>query len=354
MGAPGGGGGEAIGQPGILRRAQQLAFRVGPCAIAEGAKRSHRRLRITFARQHLFKTELLLAPLQPGVEPEQSCQIADLIGGIGRVRHRHPFTVGLLGRRLAHLPVTFGLRLVVLRAVHVTVVRAFVVVPHRDHRQHLMQALAIGIGAVGGVTQAVIGQRDDFGLWGQHALGHALPRIGVIVGAIFVDVVAQMHREIGVVRLGRVAIGIEPAEPEVGTREHRQPELCGGVHRQGAGAARGRGRAARRDEAVKIPAVRRKAGGDPLGAPVALRAGGYAAFSDGLGEILALAHLPGQRGIRLGDIARPQQHTAGRRLPAGDIVGEAAAKAARSKRSGCQRGASPGEREQGAAGQCRG
>ena len=35
-----------------------------------------------------------------------------------------------------------------MRAVLVAVVRAFVIVPHGDHRQHLMQALAIGIGGL--------------------------------------------------------------------------------------------------------------------------------------------------------------------------------------------------------------
>ena len=72
----------------------------------------------------------------------------------------HPFVIGPLDARLRSATSPSSC-MVVLRAMLPRVVGDFMIVPLRDHREQLVQALQVGIAAIAGIAQAIIGERGS-------------------------------------------------------------------------------------------------------------------------------------------------------------------------------------------------
>ena len=158
----------------------------------------------------------------------------------------------------------------VLGAILVAVVGAFVVVPDHDHRVLLVHRLQVRVALVLGVALAVI-------LQGHHFVGrHRVPvgHVAVLADAVFIQVVAQVQHEIQIAVLGQGLVDGKVAVGNIGAGDHREP---GPVHvavrrRQGAGPADGR-TLVRHAEPVVIPAPRFQPGGVLFDAEIVLGVG---------------------------------------------------------------------------------
>jgi len=85
------------------------------------------------------------------------------------------------------------------------------VVPLADHGKQTMQTLEIGIRAVAGVTQAVIGQLDQFVRRLDETILDGLFGVGIAASLVLIDVIAVMHHQVQVLTRRSVCIGVEPA-----------------------------------------------------------------------------------------------------------------------------------------------
>ena len=204
------------------------------------------------------------------------------------------------------------------------VVGELVVIPACDHRVRLVQALQVGVEAVAGVAQPVVGERNDLVRGLQQASGQDISGVGVGADRVFVEIVADMHHEFEVAALAGVRVGVEPAEAEVRTGEEADAEAADIPLGQGARAADRADRAIGGDESVKEPAAGREAFDDDARRVVTLRIGKGVAASDDAREHRIGRHLDPQPCAGVRCVSRPEQHAACARLTARDAVGEAA------------------------------
>jgi len=262
------------------------------------------------------------APRQPGFGAEQCSEIAYLIAFPGVVGHREPFAIGALGGGLAGVPRPFLRRIVILGAPFPGVVGAFVIVPHHHHRRRGVKALKIGIRAIGGMAESIVGEGDRLRRRVEDSAGHGFARRRVFAAFIFVEIVAEMDEQIEVAAAGGMGVGVEMAEGEVGAGKDAEGEARGLAFGQGAGAARRRDGASAVAEAVMIGPAGLQAGGDRLHAMIVPGLGGDVAFGDDPSEIGGGRNLPVDPAAAA--IAGPQHHRALARLAARDPVGEAA------------------------------
>jgi len=216
--------------------------------------------------------------------------------------------------------------LMIFGAVPPAVIGRLMIVPHHDHREAAMEALQVGIGAIGGVAQPIVGQGDDLAGRFDQAAGQRLRRGRVFSALIFVEIVAEVEHEVEIVAPGGMGVGVEPAEGQVRAGEDADPIAIERPFRQGTRAADRRECTGGIDEAVEPGAAVLEAAGDRLHAPVMPGFGGDHAASDERSEIrpgrelvFEPRRIPGR-----GHVASPQHHGIGARLAAGDIVGEAA------------------------------
>ena len=204
--------------------------------------------------------------------------------------------VGLQGGVATHQPVALRGALVILGTTSPAVIGGFVVVPDGDQRRCGAQGLEIGICVVLGIALAVVVKADDLAVRQESPIRGCVLRLPIAAGAVFVDVVAQMHH--GVIGVDGMdgsgpAVGRELfGGGEVGAGEHRQAHRIA-IHRQGFGLPHHRHHIAS-TEAVVIGGVGAEAIGLRLYRPVAGGAGGeYTAIDDRAGlETGAARHLP--------------------------------------------------------------
>ena len=348
-----GAGLEPLREPGFLRLAQQAAGRIAPGPVAEGGQRRIG-LAGSGAIEDLAEIERLVARQMAGFKPEQRGEIAHLVAGIVIVRNRQPFAIGLFRSGLAHRPVAL-VRLVVFGPVLPGVVGGFVVVPDGDGRVELVQPLQVGVGTIGGKALAVLRQGHRL-VHRQQPLGQSLLFARIDPALVFVEIVAEVQREVEVPRLAGVAIGVEPAEAIVGAGKHRDPEPGHLADRQGPGPPGDRGFARSGDEPVVIPLPRLQSARPGLGAAIVGRRCAAFALRCDPGELRILGHFPFELAVLPGGIAGPQQHPVRPGLAAGDAVGKALCPLRQRRRA-----AQPGQPQQpeleriaAIGGQCRG
>jgi len=125
---------------------------------------------------------------------------------------------------------------VIFGTILIGVVGKFMIVPHRDHRQHLVQPLQVGILAIGRIAQPIIGKPNDFRGRANHSPGQSLLLRWIGSDRIFIYIIAGMHHQVQLAILGGVGIGVEIAEWQVGTADHADIELRRRPFRQGPGA----------------------------------------------------------------------------------------------------------------------
>ena len=311
---------QAVEQPRLLRVAEQRARRVGVGRIGRReAGAEDRRMR--------RGAELLRARADPLLEHQHLGEIAIrepavVVARIRQVRlaHGHPLVVGLQRDRHPGAPQTFGARRVVLRAIRPRVVRGLVVIPDRDQRMLAVHRLRVRIALVLRVPRAVVGERDD--------LDRRLGRAGAAVlrGAVFVDVVAEVHHQVEVGAGGDAGIGVEVAVGMVAAAHYREAQGADRPERQGLRAA-DRALLPARGELVVVGRVRaqhreHRACVD-LHRVVRLGAGASAAAHDDVAQSRVgrddVAH---QRRLRAGRDrdARPQDHAVVQWVAAGHAV----------------------------------
>ena len=313
---------EPVGKPGLLLHPQQFAAAITVIAVAEGDQRRHCRFGIRLPRKDIAIRKLLSARSEPGLEPEQRREIADLISRPIVVRHWHPFAIGLDRRSLADRPFALALALMVLRATFPRIIGAFVIVPAGDHRIELVQPAQVGIAAIGRITRPVIGQGDDFMRREQHPPRLRLLGPGIGARAVLIEIIAEVQRAIEVAIRRSVCIGVEPAEADVRTGEHRHTELVGLADRQRFRATDIRMRSVGCGESVIIPAPRFEPLGPGLAAPVVIRTRSDRASSRDARKVERFADREFELGILRTHETGPQQYAISRRLAAGDAVAE--------------------------------
>ncbi len=166
---------------------------------------------------------------------------------------RHGLVIGLVGSCTQRHHVDVVLH--VLRQEAAVIVLHLVVVPGHQRGRRGAQGLQVLVEVVGGVAVAVGGQVADIVL---ALLAADDGLVGLV--AVFVDVIAKIHDEVGVFG-GHMAIGAEIAELIVRARGKGDFQLTGpgGGQRQGAGAA-GAALGALGLEAVPVEAVGLQAG----------------------------------------------------------------------------------------------
>ena len=128
----------------------------------------------------------------------------------GGLAYRHPFEIRAVGSSLARRPVPFApLGIVIRGAVRPRVVGDLVVVPDDDERVLTMGLLEIWVGAIGGVTDSVVAQRDCF----SPRLRDSEEPAAFAVHAVLelVDVVADVDDSVEVRTVGDTAVDIEEA-----------------------------------------------------------------------------------------------------------------------------------------------
>ena len=187
-----------------------------------------------------------------------------------------------------------------------------------------MQALQVGVEAVAGVAQPVVGERDDLVRGLQEAAGQDVPGVGVGADRVFVEIVADMHHEFEVAALAGVRVGVEPAEAEVRAGEEADAETADIPLGQSARAADRADRAIGGDEAIEEPAAGCEAFDDDARRVVALRIGEGVAAGDDAREHRIGRHLDPQPCAGVRCVSRPEQHAARAGLTARDAVREAA------------------------------
>src|SRR3546814_4255934 len=74
-----------------------------------------------------------------------------------RVVDRHPLMMRALGRGFANAPIALAFNMIFGAALP-DVVGELMVVPLRDHRKQRVEALEVGVGAIGGVAQPIVGE----------------------------------------------------------------------------------------------------------------------------------------------------------------------------------------------------
>jgi len=211
----------------------------------------------------------------------------------------------------------------VLRAILIGIVGEFMVVPHRDHRQYLVQALQIRILAIGRIAETIIGKLNDLGGRTYHPSGQGLVFRRIGSHRIFINIVAGVDHQVERIILRRMGISVEISERQVGAADHPDSELGGFSLRQGPGAADRRPGAIGRNEAIEIPAVRVETVGGDLGDMVAVGQRLDLAGNLGTGKICLRGDFRRQLHIAIADIAGPEQHRILRRFAARHTMGKA-------------------------------
>ena len=237
--------GKAPAQPVGLGRTHHAAVRVGQ-ALAEP---DDVRLAIR-AVQVGGVVQLQVPGGQPGLEHEEGGEVAELEGPVDGeaaavgFADGHPLVIGLDGRRLAAVPGTFVL-LVVLGAVRPGVVGGLMVVPDDDPGGPGMGRLELGIGLGLGVPVAIVPKGEDLVVRLDPATQLLARFSAVALGSVLVDVVAQVEDDIDPRQVGDGLVGIEvPGLPE-GAGSDGHDGVLDLAFGQGAGAAHGRGHAVR-------------------------------------------------------------------------------------------------------------
>ena len=100
-----------------------------------------------------------------------------------------------------------------------------------------MQALQIGVFAIGGIAQTIIRELDDFGKRIHRPAGHGLLPRRICPCGIFINIVASVDHEVERAVLRRMGIGVEIAERQIGTADHADIELRRWPFRKGTGPA---------------------------------------------------------------------------------------------------------------------
>ena len=200
------------------------------------------------------------------------------------------------------------------------------VVPHGDPRHGRVQCLQIRVGAVLGVTGAVVVQADD--VVGGRC--HAPQRDGVLVAkfrwvrAIFVDVVAQVNSVLRA-RLGRRVVHIEVARGIQSAREHCELHTGDVAGRQRARSAHGGAGAVLVQKAEVVSGACDQACRVHLVGEAGISAGGHVAGGNDAVKRLAGADLPGQcqAVVEAGHLGmRPEHDAVCQRVTAGNTVFE--------------------------------
>ena len=98
-----------------------------------------------------------------------------------------------------------------------------------------MQGLQVSIHPVTGITHAVIGQCENFGLR-HHPAGKFRACI-ISARAIFIDIIAHMQHRINIIALRCVAIGVEITIAQIGAGKDGEVEFFRFTGGQGFGFA---------------------------------------------------------------------------------------------------------------------
>ncbi len=204
-------------------------------AIIGLGKLLQRRGDVALAFQYLSQLERPVARGDPRFGQEYRRQVPRLILAPARVGDGHPFAMRALGRRFARAPFALAF-IVIFGAAFPDVVRELMIVPLRDHREQLVQPLQIGIAAIGGIAQAVIGERDNLLRRLDIAAGQRVLQRRIVADLIFVQIIADVRDEVDVVPRRGMGIGVEPAERQVRAGEKRDREGAGRASGQRAGA----------------------------------------------------------------------------------------------------------------------
>ncbi len=242
---------QSVEQPSFLIGAHQLARRVAVIAFGELLQR---RRGIGLAFQYLAQLKGAVAGGDARFGQEDRREIAGLIMAPPRFGDGHPFAIGAFGGGFADAPVTLAFT-VIFGAALPHIVRELMIVPLRDHREQRMEALEIGVGAIGGVAEPIVGEADHLVRRLDVAAGQRILQRGIFADPIFVEIVADVRHEVDVAARRGVGIGVEPAEGQVRAGEERDGE---GARRSGGKRARAAGdrlSPVGRDEAVEIPAA---------------------------------------------------------------------------------------------------
>ena len=172
----------------------------------------------------------------------------------------------------------------ILRAILIGVIGQFMIVPLGDHREGGVQGLKIRVEPVGGVAQAIVGQRHHLVRRFDDPARNGVFQTGIMTAIIFIEIVAAMDDQIDIVAHGGMAIGVEEAKGHVGAGEEADAEARHITLRQRAGAADPADRAIRRDEPIEIPLAGLKTSDGDLRCVIGIGAGGDVAARHDLGK----------------------------------------------------------------------
>ena len=174
-------------------------------------------------------------------ETEAAVELAAL--GEGDSANRQPLQVSLDSGVAAGNVVAFGLRVVVLSATVPIIVGDLVVIPGHNPRLCAVSFLQVRIGAVGGVAQAVVSERNNL-VSRLVVTNRALA--GVATGLVLVDVVTDTHNDVDAVIFRHIAVSGEEATFPVSAGGQRDAQVIWrGVHRRRSASLANRGNLAR-------------------------------------------------------------------------------------------------------------
>ena len=181
------------------------------------------------------------------------------------------------------------------------------VVPYDDPRVPEMSGLQVRVGAVLGVADPVIFQRDSFARRFMRAIATT---------PVLVDIVAEVQHRVEIIAFRETAIGVEIPAGIGRTRNHSEAGALGRSRRRGPGAP-DRRNAVHRPEAIIEGGAVRQPGRIELDRPIQRRIGRFPAGRDPIGEVRVACHLPVYRDglVPLGRYARPEDHGIGERIP---------------------------------------
>src|SRR3546814_18128089 len=85
-----------------------------------------------------------------------------------------------------------------------------------------MEALEVGVGAIGGVAQPIVGEAHHLVRRLDLAAGQSILQRRIMTGLIFIKIVPDMRYEIDVVPRRGMGISVEPAEGQIRAGKERE------------------------------------------------------------------------------------------------------------------------------------
>ena len=232
-------GGTGIAQ-GSLQPEQLLGAKQGSVLAADiGSKPGCIQF---FTRKVIQVVQLLITADDTGIQHMQVHQVTKpegtengLVAALNHRADRQPFEIRLQGTEFALGKVSFPV-IVILCPFLPGVVGDFVVIPDHDERHPGVQRLKVLIRPVNGIAPAVVLQFNQLQVvvirkGSAQGVGIA-GAVAAALGAVFVDVVTQMHHGIEITQFADLPVDVEVTSRVVGTGDYRKADRFNATFRK--------------------------------------------------------------------------------------------------------------------------